>query len=542
MSLISMRLNRSRGCEAPFGVDTFQILRRIALHCLALAVAPVVSTGVALAQASSGAAHNAEPNGTSVFVGVTTVPMDSPHVLHDQVVLVRGTRIAQVWPRKSTHIPAAARRIDGSGLFLMPGLADMHVHLMQGETYFPLFLANGVTTVRNMVGGPEMLALRERVEKGAVLGPTVYTAGPLVDGSPPVWDGSDLVASPDHAQSVVEKQKSVGYDFIKAYDNLNPTAYEAVVQAAASVNMRLAGHLPPHVGLQRVLDAHQWSIEHLTGYFEWLQNDRSPFRQIDENETFHHPAHLLAKRQGLVDLVDMSRLPQKAAATAKAGTWNVPTLVAWRNRTPHAELDAAWKRPNMRYATSMLHEWWNSDTGYTAENFAAKQRGDGARNQILKALHDAGARLLVGTDTPHPFVMPGFSVHEELGNFVAVGLSPYEAVKAATSDAAEFMGVPGEFGTIKPGARADLVLVAGNPLDDINNTKRIVGVMVRGHWLPRHELQRELDMAMQSAKGEKRARRAESALIGECRAPEIWSYSRRIRLCRISKSNAGDYE
>jgi imidazolonepropionase-like amidohydrolase len=504
VSLISMRLNRSRAGQITPRVGVFQILRRIALHCLALAVATVGSTGIAPAQAPSGAAHNAQQNGTSVFIGVTVIPMGSPQVLHDQVVLVRGTRIAEVGPRKSTHIPAAARRIDGRGLFLIPGLADMHVHLMQGETYFPLFLANGVTTVRNMAGGPEMLDLRERVEKGAVLGPTVYTAGPLVDGSPPVWGGSDIVDSPDQARSVVEKQKATGYDFIKAYDNLRPTAYEAVVQAAASANMRLAGHVPPVVGLQRVLNAHQWSIEHLTGYFEWLQNDSSPFRQIDEKETFHHPAHLLAKRQGLVDWLDMSRLPQIAAATAKAGTWNVPTLVAWRNMTPHPELDAAWKRPNMRYATSMLHEWWSSDTGYTAEDFAAKERGDAARNQILKALHDAGARLLVGTDTPHPFVMPGFSVHEELGNFVAVGLSPYEAVKAATSDAAEFMGIPGEFGTIKPGARADLVLVAGNPLDDINNTKRIVGVMVRGHWLPRDELQRELDsVSMQSAKGRK---------------------------------------
>ena len=124
----------------------------------------------------------------------------------------------------------------------------------------------------------------------------------------------------------------------------------------------------------------------------------------------------------------------------------------------------------------------------------AKQRGDAPRNQILKALHDAGARLLVGTDTPHPFVMPGFSIHEELANFVAAGLSPYEALKAATADAADFMGVPGEFGTIKPGARADLVLLAANPLEDIKNSKRIVGVMLSGRWLPRDELQRELTL------------------------------------------------
>ena len=489
MSLTLMRSNHSSAGQIPPAVEVFRILRRISLNCLALTVATLVSIAMGLAQASPGA--GAQVNRISAFVGVTVIPMDSPRVLTDQVVLVRATRIAEVGPRKSTPIPAAASRIDGRGRFLIPGLADMHVHLMEEEAYFPLFLASGVTTVRNMAGGPAMLELRERVEKGAVLGPTLYTAGPLVDGSPPVWPGSEIVTTPEQARSVVEKQKTLAYDFVKVYDNLRPDAYDAVVQSAASVKMRLAGHVPPHVGLQRVLDAHQWSVEHLTGYFEWLQNDLSPFRQIDENETFHHPAHLLAKRQALVGWLDMSRLPQIAAATAKAGTWNVPTLVAWHNMTPHSELDVAWKRPNMQYATSMLREWWNSDTGYTAEDFAAKQRGDAARNQILKALHDAGARLLVGTDTPHPFVMPGFSVHEEITNFVAAGLSPYEALKAATADAAEFMGVPGEFGTIKPGARADLVLVAGNPFDDINNSRRIVGVMLRGRWFPRDELQRD---------------------------------------------------
>jgi len=147
----------------------------------------------------------------------------------------------------------------------------------------------------------------------------------------------------------------------------------------------------------------------------------------------------------------------------------------------------------MRYATLMLREWWNSDTGYAAEDWAAKRRGDAVRAKITKALHDGGARLLVGTDSPHPFVMPGFSVHEELQNFVGVGFSPYEALKAATVDAAEFVGASGEFGVIRPGARADLVLVEGNPLEDVKNASRIAGVMVRGHWLSRKTLQSGLD-------------------------------------------------
>jgi cytosine/adenosine deaminase-related metal-dependent hydrolase len=430
---------------------------------------------------------------TSAFVGVTVVPMDAQRVLPNQIVLVRGERILEVGDADSIVVPRRAKRIDGRGLFLLPGLADMHVHLLEAKAYFPLFLANGVTTVRHMATPPDVRALRGQVKCGAIIGPTIYTAGPILDGSPPVWSGSDVVTTRDEAERVIAQQKRDGYDFLKIYDNLLPPAYEAIADAAVRVHMNIAGHVPPHVGLKRVLDAHQKSIEHLTGYFEWLQKAESPFIQGDEQEVFAHPAHMLAKRQGLANWVAESRIPQIAAATAKAGTWNVPTLVAWRNMTPSAERDAAWKRPGMSYATPMLRKWWNSDTGYTANDWAAKRHGDAVRFEIVKALHDAGARLLVGTDTPHPFVIPGFSVHQELANFVNAGLSPYEALKAATVDAAEFMDASGEFGVIRTGARADLLLVEANPLEDVRNASRIVGVMVRGHWLSRETLQRELD-------------------------------------------------
>jgi imidazolonepropionase-like amidohydrolase len=435
----------------------------------------------------------ASANTITAFVGVTVVPMDSPRVLPDQVVLVQGERILEIGSSAAVHVPRLANRIDAQGRFLLPGLADMHVHLMEGEAYFPLFLANGVTTIRNMAGGPEVSALRDRVNSGALIGPTIYTAGPILDGSPPVWEGSDVVITPEQARKIVENQKSAGYDFLKVYDNLLPAAYEAIIKAAEQVRMPVAGHVPPYVGLQRALDAHQRSIEHLTGYFEWLQRAGSPFLPANDHETFPHPAHLLAKRQVLIDWVDESGIPRVAAATAKAGTWNVPTLVAWRNMTPHADLDASWKRPNMNYATVMLREWWNSDNGYTRDDWASKRRGDALRAKIVTALHGAGAGLLVGTDTPHPFVMPGFSVHEELSNFVTLGMSPYEALKAATVDAAEFMGVPGYFGVIRPGVRADLILLEANPLDDVRNTSRIAGVMVRGHWLSQEVLHRGLD-------------------------------------------------
>jgi len=476
--------------------------REVRVVRFALRIGAAVS--MALAAFSLLAAHGQLSQGSvSAIVDVTVVPMDSARVLTGQTVVVGNGRILEVGPSRAVRVPATAKRIDGRGLFLLPGLADMHVHLMEPEVYFPLFLANGVTTVRNMAGGPAMSSLRERVSSGALKGPTVYTAGPILDGSPPVWQGSDVVVTPEQARAVVEQQKKAGYDFLKVYDNLLPLAYDAILQAAAQEHIAVAGHVAPHVGLERVLAAHQHSIEHLTGYFEWLQNDRSPFKQAKEDERFPHPAHLLAGRQALANWVDESRIPEIAQATAKAGVWNVPTLVGWRNMTPRSELAAAWKRPRMRYASAMLRGWWNSDNGYSAEDWVAKRRGDALRFKLIKALHHAGARLLVGTDAPHPFVMPGFSVHEELSNLVDAGLSPYQALKAATADAAEFMGAVGEFGVVKPGARADLILVEGNPLQDVKNVSRISGVMVRGRWLSREALQHALDALGSPSAGKK---------------------------------------
>ena len=431
--------------------------------------------------------------GTTAFVGATVVPMDSPRVMPDQVVLVRGDRIVEVGPTSAVSIPQGATRVDARGLFVMPGLADMHIHLLEGEAYFPLLLANGVTTLRHMASPPDVRALKARVDSGSIIGPTIYTAGPIIDGSPPVWKGSDVVTAGDEAERAVERQKDAGYDFLKVYDNLSPLAYDAVMRAARAAHMRVAGHVAPHVGLEHVLDAHQWSIEHLTGYFEWLQRPESPYRQVDSSERFTRPAHLQPNRQGLVNWVDESRIPEIARATARAGVWNAPTLVAWRNMAGRSELASAWQRPAARYATAMLRQWWSADTNYSDAELAARRRGDTVRAKIVKALHDAGARLVVGTDSPHPFVVPGFAVHDELQNFVEAGLSPYEALRGATVDAAEFMNAAGEFGVVKVGARADIVLVDGNPLEDVKNASRIVGVMVRGHWLPRQELQAALD-------------------------------------------------
>jgi imidazolonepropionase-like amidohydrolase len=442
-------------------------------------------------------AATVEP-GVTAFVSVSVVPMNSEQVLREQTVLVRGDRIVAVGPVDQVSVPRGARRIDGEGKFLIPGLCDLHAHLMGGNEMtdeFPLFLAYGVTTIRQMSGAPTVLAMRQRVREGTVLGPTIFTVGPMVDGDPPVWGrGSAVVTTPEAARRAVEEQKSAGYDQVKVYDNLLLPQYDAVVDEAAKAGIPVVGHLPRAVPLPHALESKQASVEHLGGYLEYAQRADSPLQHSKTQPpaaTPHGAGHLQNATLEMAGWVDDARIVEIARLTARSGTWNVPTLAQLQNAKRRDEYQAAWQRPGMEYATKSMRDWWNSDFDDTDP--AKRARFLKVRLSIVRALHDAGARLLVGTDTPHPFVLPGLAAHDEMQNLVGAGLSPYEALRAATRDSAEFLGQPAEFGVITPGARADLVLVDGNPLADIANASHVAGVMLRGRWLSKEALRGMLE-------------------------------------------------
>jgi imidazolonepropionase-like amidohydrolase len=193
--------------------------------------------------------------------------------------------------------------------------------------------------------------------------------------------------------------------------------------------------------------------------------------------------------------VDEARIPEVAAATAKSGAWVVPTLVMPLNVLPPNEVAAAFQRPTVRYATPYLRGWWRMGVEgvSTEEDWAAIRRGKELRLKIVRALHDAGVPLLIGTDTPHAFVVPGFAVHDEIQFFVNAGLTPYEAISAATVNVGKFLSKPKTIGIVAPGAQADLILLKDNPLDDVKNLARTAGVMYHGRWLSQEDLQRGLD-------------------------------------------------
>jgi len=401
------------------------------------------------------------------FVNVNVVPMDRERILPRQTVIVRADRISEIGPADTTDIPEGALQIDGSDKYLMPGLADMHVHIWE-DYQRTLFIANGVTTVRNMWGAEYALKLRERIKKGKLIGPTIYTAGPLIDGGPPIWPTSTVVETSEQAAQVVAEHKKAGYDFIKVYSRLSLECYDAIVKAAAKHRIPVVGHVPGAVGLERVLAANQYGVEHLSGYSSILTVEDSPsWEQIDEK-----------------------RIPHIARVTREAGTWNCVTLILRQARLVSKGAEQDREFPHMNYVPPRIKQRWFERRRYSDPN---RRRRVSNRKQMTKALHDAGARILLGSDTPNAYVVPGFSLHQELRILVDAGLTPYEAIKAGTRDAAECLGELDEFGTISAGLRADLILIEDNPLEDVSDAARRIGVMVRGRWFPQSDLQAMLE-------------------------------------------------
>ena len=407
----------------------------------------------------------------TAFVGVNVIPMDRDTVLADHTVLVQHGRITALGPRVEVPVPLGVRRIDGAGKWLMPGLADAHVHLgyLMNGTHNPallrLFVAEGVTTVVNLLGLPEHIDLRSKIASGEVLGPMLATSGFYV-GEPFTKAGTPI-------DSAVRQQRSAGFDMVKLHGPIDSASYRNLLAAGRRENIPIVGHLPRNLGLRAALDGGQSMIAHAEEYlYGWFFFGRAP-----------------SSREHIMALVDSA-----AALTAKAGTWVTPTLAVFGGIAPQiANLDSMLKVPEMRRIPDVLKwEWVPERNRYKSmppamiESF---QNQHMLLRRLTLALHKAGVPLLMGTDAmATAAVLPGISAHQELRELVAAGLTPYEALRTATVNVARFLGQPNEYGAIAPGRRADLVLVDANPLLAIESTSRIAGVMLRGRWLDRFAL------------------------------------------------------
>lgn len=433
------------------------------------------------------------------FTNVSVIPMDRERLLPGQTVLVRDGRIVAVGAAGQVQVPADARRIEGAGKFLIPGLADMHAHLLSDgvvpDSVAPdelrIMLANGVTTARLMIGTPEQIALRERVRNGGVAGPALYLASPQfagrVYGDTAHFNGR-VVATPEQARAAVRQVAEEGYDFIKLTLFISVPVYEAVVDEAARLGIKVIGHVDPQVGLARALAAGQ-QIEHLAMYFEAALREGAPMTASVSDYFVYRPAHWES-----LDWLDDAKLDSLGRATAAAGVWSSPTLTFFKLAFGVGQPDEVIQaRPDYAVLPDSLRRQMREGRDYYWRNPPSDERRARyveARNRIVRAIHQAGGRILAGSDSPEFFLLYGWTLHRELESLVDAGLPPYAALEAATRNPAEWLGTLAESGTVEPGKRADLVLLDANPLDDIRNTRRIAGVMRAGRWYPAPELAR----------------------------------------------------
>jgi imidazolonepropionase-like amidohydrolase len=406
------------------------------------------------------------------IVGATVLPMDDARVLRGHTVVMRGDRIVAVAPDGRADIPAGARRIDARGRWLVPGLVDMHVHLDgdDRERDLPLYLAHGVTTVRNLRGSPAHVALRERIVRGDVLGPTLLTSGPFVDRLPD--------ATP--AEQVVHEQRAAGYDFIKVHGrDYAPERYRALARAARAAGMPLVGHVPVAVGVEEAVREGQRTLEHAE----------------DLMQTF------------FAMQLDTARFPALVAAVGGGRTCVVPTLVVFgtvaRHLAEYPHLRGLMARPALRHVRPSLRDAWAPDRNsyvLRAHGRAAEVPRIAARlavqdtflHRMTGALHAGGVRIAAGSDAGTAHTIPGHSLVEEIELLRAAGLAPHDALRAATRTAAECLDQAGELGALVAGLRADAVLLDRDPRADPSVLADPAGVVLRGRWLDRAALREAL--------------------------------------------------
>jgi imidazolonepropionase-like amidohydrolase len=435
-----------------------------------------------------------------VFTHVTVIDATGAPAKPDMTVVIIGDRIAQIGPTREIRGPRDAQVVDASGKFLIPGLWDMHVHWYLKD-YLPLFIANGVTGVRQMWGMPVHHLWRKEIEKGALLSPRLVIASPIVDGPKPIWPGSIAVGSEADAREAVRKLKQDGADFIKVYSLLPREAYFAIADEAKRQGLPFAGHVPQSVSVAEASDAGQSSIEHLNGVLgaSSTREDelRKGFKDALSNLTQSQSPPASSRTRPLM-LETFS--PEKAAALFARlkgnHTWQCPTMTVLRNI---ASLDDPNSRndPRLKYMPSQIRSMWDPTTdfrfkGRTAEDFELARLVYKKQVELVGMMRRAGVEFLAGTDALNPYCFPGFSLHDELALLVQAGLTPMESLQTATLNPARYLGKEKDLGTIEKGKLADLVLLDANPLQDINNTQKINAVVVGGKLIPKSELQEML--------------------------------------------------
>lgn len=406
-------------------------------------------------------------------------------ILERRQVVVDSGRIQSITASIATP-EAYTRVIDANGKYLLPGLAEMHAHIPSPptsrerleETLF-LYLSNGVTTIRGMLGHPSHLVLKKEVEAGTVLGPRIFTSSPSLNGN--------TASTARVADSLVRRYASEGYDFLKIHPGIPLEPFDALVAAANEMGIRFSGHVPVAVGIRHALESEYASIDHVDGFLEGLVPESAGV-DPSANGFFGYQFTPLADPSKIGELVTMAREHE---------VWIVPTQSLFERWFAPIAADSLLQQPEMKYMPASTLESWRDiksettgpDTGFSEARW---EQFIGLRRQLIKALQEEGHGMLLGSDAPQLFNVPGFSIHHEIAGMQRAGLTPLQILQSGTINPARFFGMETTFGSINEGKSADMLLLNANPMEDPGALKKLQGVMVRGIWMDREFISKKL--------------------------------------------------
>jgi hypothetical protein len=471
--------------------------------------------GLLLTLVPPGNSQQATNSDPLAITHVTIIKLNGEPPQPEMTVLIRAGKISAIGKTGQSRTPVNATQFDGTAKFLIPGLWDMHVHILTPERDFPMFIANGVLGVRNMGGAKDVFQWRADVALGRVLGPRMIACGPVVDGPHPAHPEHAIsVTTADDGRRAVDSLKEVGADFVKVYDGLSRDAYFAIVQESKRVGLPFAGHVPGSITQEEASNAGQRSIEHGIAALPTLDYEKNKpppsgyFEEAMRTKNFTLIPEGIAK-EGNAELDHFSpqRTEELYKTFVKNGTYVTPTRVVDRGLTFIDDLSKQ-EDPRLQYVPVSMREDWKPQNGmltrYRTPAYIAfrKRKYETTTKQILVA-HRMGVFFLAGTDVSAAYTYPGFSLHDELALFVEAGFTPLEALRTATVNSARFFGMTDSLGSIEVGKTADLVVLDANPLEDISNTKRISAVIVGGKLLKRGDLDFLLQKAQAAAKSVK---------------------------------------
>jgi hypothetical protein len=443
-----------------------------------------------------------------ILTNINVVDTSRGEVNRNMTVVIKGGRITAVARvgliAQGHHI----RVINAHGKYLIPGLWDMHVHsafvpgTWDERIIYPLYIANGVTGIRDMGGDLDLLEQRRaRIARGELVGPRMIIAGPfLVDAK---TDRQTIkVTTPEDARKAVDTLKTRGVDFVKILSDLPRESYFAIAQETEKEKITFVGHVPDSISVAEASSAGQRSLEHLTGVLLACSYRESELREERLKARANHDYAAFSRiSKQLMATYDPDKAHHLFLELAKNNTWQVPTLV-WTETSVSIDAPNLGSDPKLKYVPASVKEQWAPEKllKQTSPQQLAASRTEAARDlELVNAMHEAGVQFLAGTDGPDPYVFPGFSLHDELGWLVKSGFTPLQALQAATINPAVFLLKSDQYGVVEPGHAADLVLLDANPVEDIRNTRRIFAVVVGGKYYSRRILDEMLDQVGRAA-------------------------------------------